>query len=209
MRPAADRPSRAAHLAALAAVCLAAAAPAAAAPVRVVRLTPAAQTTTPEALVPIPFAARVELVDGTVVPGAQVAFEVDVCVSLPVPGAECPTAAEYGGFEAGGPGRPLTVIAITDSNGVATAPPYRAGTPATTGGGDFTFAVFPYVPAQTTLGGLVITLFDATHPLTPIGAEETTITVLAQHAVEVPALSTSAALALTLLLAAAALARLR
>jgi hypothetical protein len=208
MRPIARRPLRVAVTACLAFV--AAATAIRAEPIRNVLLTATPQTVPPEQLVPQRFSVRVERADGTPVAGATVVFEVNVCIEPGVPiGPGCPTGAEYGGFETGGPGRPLLATVTTDSNGIATAPDFRVGTPLPFRG-NLSFAVYPYVPPQTAGGGVVIGLGDSLNPINGLLGGATTVIILGgSAAAEVPTVSTLAAGAMALLLAAVALARLR
>jgi len=176
-------------------------------PVRLVRLSPATQSVLPNGMLPELMSVRVERENGEAVPGATVAFEVNVCIEpgVPIPGMSCPGAVEYGGFDT--PSRPLTITVVSDENGIATALPYRVGVP-THAHPEVQFEIYPYVPAQTTSGGLVISLFDALHPIGGLLAAATTVSIVAASHLAVPTLGTTAILVLAALLAVAAVMKL-
>lgn len=178
-------------------------------PVRLVRLSPASQSALPNSLVPEVFSARVERANGEPVPGAQVQFYVNICVEpgVPIPGVGCPGSTEYGGFDTGAPTRPLQITVTSDAQGIATAGPYRVGVP-THAYPAPEFEVFPYVGAQTTSGGLVISVQDATHPIGGYEVAGTTISIVAASHLAVPTLGTTAVFVLAALLAFAAVMKL-
>lgn len=127
--------------------------------VRTVRLSPANQGVNAGDLLPSTLSFRVERTNGDPIAGLTVTVAVDLCIPVgtPPPGFSCPTDAEYGGFE---PAAALAVDLVSNSQGIVTAPAYRAGLPEPNHP-HFEFRLTTYVPPQVTGGGFTVSTEDA------------------------------------------------
>ncbi len=172
-------------------------------PVRMVLLSPPTQTTAPGAQLPSPLVVRVERANGDPVPGVQIWYGVNTCVSIPFAIPLCPTFEEYGGFETGELPRPLGVLITTGADGIATAPPYRVGIPSAQHP-NLQFGIFPYASTQTTPGGFTITLNDAVNPIGGLSAAMTNVNISFGAAPSAPVLSPVGIAVLSFLILAAA-----
>ncbi len=180
-------------------------------PVHLVLLSPPTQTAAPGGILPSTFSVRVERATGEPVPGVRLGFgdNVSSCWIPGPPDQICPEDHWYGEFEVDGVPTPSGAYAISGPDGIATAPAaYRLGHPL----GrylPFVYEVFPYASTQTTPGGFTITLEEALNPIGGLLAGATSVVVWGEATAPVPALGTTALVALALLLAGASVWRLR
>jgi hypothetical protein len=148
------------------------------------------QTTEVGTLFPERFSVRITDATNAPIAGMRVQFQINLvlCFPLPPPAVCPPPAALYGTFVS--PGAPSLVEVLTDANGVATTPPYRAGTLA----GEY--ELFAYVGPQTVNGipypgGNILSLFALSQQNVRIPALGTTgmimlvvaFTAIAAHAI--------------------------